>query len=159
MTITVRLATPADAEAIYRLNLAFNDARATPAYIAAFLAERAHYETIYLAELAGQVVGMVGLRLLPSACDPEPYAELTELFVEQAARQQGVGRALVRAVEAVAHAAGASQLVLLTAWRNGGAHRFYHALGYQLYTVTMRRDLGADAPSTALGPEIGRESV
>lgn len=140
--LSVRRAEPEDAETIYRLNVAFNDARATPAYIAAFLAERAVFETIYLAELDGQAVGMAGLRLLPSACDPEPYAELTELFVQAEARRQGVGRALVEAIEVAARAGGARSLVLLTAWRNGGAHRFYHALGYQLYTVTMRRELG-----------------
>jgi predicted N-acetyltransferase YhbS len=141
MEITVRPAAPADAEAIHRLLTARDDARATPAYIAAFLATSPEMERMFVAELDSRVVGMVGLRLLPCACDPEPYAELTELLVDAGARRLGVGRALVRAVEEAARAGGAGQLVLLTAWRNGGAHRFYHALGYQLYTVTMRRDL------------------
>lgn len=94
-----------------------------------------------MAELDGQVVGVAGLRLLPCALDPEPYAELTELYVAERVRRRGVGRALVEAVEAAAREGGASRLVLLTAWRNGQAHQFYHALGYQLYTVTMVRDI------------------
>lgn len=41
MTITTRPAALADAEAIHQLNLAFNDARATPAYIAESITARA----------------------------------------------------------------------------------------------------------------------
>jgi GNAT superfamily N-acetyltransferase len=142
MEITVRPAVPEDAGAIHRLNAAYDDARATPEYIAGFLATSPELERLYVAEVGGEVVGMAGLRLLPSACDPVPYAELTELFVDEGARRGGVGRALVQAIEDVARAGGARQLVLMTAWRNGRAHSFYHALGYTLYTVTMRRELG-----------------
>jgi GNAT superfamily N-acetyltransferase len=141
MEITIRRAAPADAGAIHRLNAAFDDVRATPEYIARFLATSPEMERLYVAEVGGEVVGMAGLRLLPCACDPEPYAELTELFVDESARRGGVGRALVRAVEDAARAGGARQLVLMTAWRNGRAHSFYHALGYTLYTLTMRREL------------------
>jgi GNAT superfamily N-acetyltransferase len=143
MSVTVRPAAPGDAPALHALNVAFNDVRATPSYIAAALAAEAQTERLFVAELDGEVVGMVGLRLLPCVLDPEPYAELTELYVAERARRRGVGRALVGAVEQAARAGGASRLVLLTAWRNGTAHQFYHALGYQLYTVTMLRELGA----------------
>lgn len=78
MSITVRPAGPADAGAIHRLNVAFNDARATPAYIAESIVARAQYERLFVALLDREVVGMAGLRLLPCALDPEPYAELTE---------------------------------------------------------------------------------
>lgn len=139
--LMVRLAAPADADEVYRLNVAFNDVRATPAYIAAYLADEAQTERLYLAELEGRVVGMAGLRLLATPCDPEPYAELTELFVEAHARRHGVGRALVGAVEQQARAQGARRLVLVTAWHNGAAHRLYHALGYQLDLITMQRAL------------------
>lgn len=137
----VRPATPADAEAIAALTAANDDQRATPAHIADHIAYRAHFETPYVAELDGTVVGLACLRLLPALCDPTPYAELTELVVAPAHRRLGVGRALVRHIEAVARDQGAAELVLLTAWRNTHAHAFYHALGYTLYTLTMRRSL------------------
>jgi GNAT superfamily N-acetyltransferase len=140
-TVTVRLAIPEDAMAIHRLNIAFNDARATPEYIAESIRLRAQVEQLFVAELAGEVMGMAALRLLPCALDPEPYAELTELYVAEDARRRGVGQALVRAVEAAARAGGAHRLVLLTAWRNGTVHRFYHALEYQLYCITMQHEL------------------
>ncbi|MFN8498333.1 MAG: GNAT family N-acetyltransferase [Anaerolineae bacterium] len=138
---TIRRAVPSDAADIVRLNLAFNDLRTTEDYIAAQLADAAHVERVYVAEVDGRVVGLASLRLLPQALDAVPYAELSELFVEDAYRRGGVGRALVGRIEAEARAAGAQQLALLTAWRNTDAHAFYHALGYRLYTVTMRRAL------------------
>ena len=140
--VTVRRAVPGDAHDIVRLNLAFNDLRTTAERIAVQLAAPSSFETLYVAEVDGQVVGLVALRLLPQALDPIPYAELSELYVDAAYRRHGVGRALVRHVEAEARAAGAQQVVLLTAWRNTDAHAFYHALGYRLYTVTMCRPLG-----------------
>lgn len=140
--VTVRRAVPADAADIVRLNLAFNDLRTTVDYIAAQLADASHVERVYVAEVDGRVVGLASLRLLPQALDTVPYAELSELFVEDAYRRGGVGRALVARIEAEARAAGAKELALLTAWRNTDAHAFYHALGYRLYTVTMRRALG-----------------
>lgn len=141
MDVVVRPAVPSDAAAIHRLTVAYNDERATPSYIAEAIVAHAQFERLFVAEVAGEVLGMVGLRLLPSVCDPEPYAELTELFVAEQARRHGVGRALVSTVEEAARAGGASRLVLLTAWRNGRAHRFYHAIGFQLYTLTMVREL------------------
>jgi GNAT superfamily N-acetyltransferase len=145
MPITIREATPADADSIARLNAANNDLRATPAHIAAHIATCSQYERAYLAERAGRVVGMACLRLLPCVCDPAPYAELTELFVEAGQRKAGVGRALVRHIEGVAAAAGATQLNLITAWRNTEAHAFYHALGYRLWCLAMCRQLADNA--------------
>lgn len=141
--VVVRPATVADAEPIYQLHVAFDDVRASPAYIAESIRTRSTVERLFVAEQEGLVVGVAALRLLPCACDPEPYAELTELYVAEAARRQGVGRALVQALEAEARAGGACRLVLLTAWRNSGAHAFYHALGYRLFTLSMIRDLGS----------------
>src|SRR5690242_21930911 len=125
MPIAIRRAVPADAAEIARLNAAYDDQRATPDQIAAQLVACTDIETAFLAEVDGRVVGMACLRLLPTVCDPAPYAELTELFVEAAARQQGVGRALVGHIEEQARARGAAELVLMTAWRNTNAHAFY----------------------------------
>jgi|RhiMetdeSRZDD1v2_1073273.scaffolds.fasta_scaffold138314_4 GNAT superfamily N-acetyltransferase len=141
MAIAIRPAVPVDAAAIARLNAAYDDLRATPEQIAAQLLACAPNETAFLAEVDGRAVGMACLRLLPTICDPTPYAELTELFVEAGARRLGVGRALVAHIEAQARARGATELVLMTAWRNTDAHAFYHALGYRNYTITMRRKL------------------
>jgi len=141
MTIDVRPTTPADAAALAALSAASNDLRATPAHIAAHIAARAAFETPYLALVDGAPAGMACLHLLPCALDPTPYAELTELFVAEPYRRRGVGRALIRAVEGAARAGGAAELALVTTWRNTEVHAFYHALGYRLWCVSLRRGL------------------
>jgi aminoglycoside 6'-N-acetyltransferase I len=145
MHLTIRPALPADAPGIARLLELANDLRATPEHIAAHIRERAQVETPFVAESEGQICGMVCLRLLPSLCDELPYAELTELLVHPEYRRQGIGRALIERVEAEAAAQGAAELVFMTAWRNTSAHAFYHALGYRLYTIMMRRSLTSES--------------
>lgn len=142
MAITIRPAAPDDAAAIARMNAEANDLRATVEHIAEHIALRSDYERAFIAEVDGQIAGIACLRLLSSVCDPIPYAELTEMYVCEAFRRHGVGRALIRHVEAEAASQGATALVLMTAWRNQRAHAFYHDMGYGLYTITMRRALG-----------------
>jgi GNAT superfamily N-acetyltransferase len=141
MTIHIRPATPADAPAIAGLNAAYDDLRATPDEIAALMVKCTGLETMFLAEVDCQVVGMAALRLLPTICDPVPYAELNELFVAADYRRLGVASALVAHIEQVAKAAGATQLVLQTAFKNHRAHTFYHARGYALYLFAMHKPL------------------
>lgn len=141
MSILIRRAVPEDAAAILRLNELNNDARATVEHIAEHIRARSQSETPFVAELDSRIVGLACLRLLPCLCDPLPYAELTELIVDRDYRRMGVGRALVKHIEAQARAQGAKSLHLMTAWRNTNAHAFYHALGYRLYTLMMQRDL------------------
>ncbi len=141
MLVTTRRATPSDATAILALNQAFDDVRATVEHIAEHIALRAQYETPFVAEIAGQVVGLACLRLIPCLCDPIPSAELTELIVHPHYRRNGVGRALVDRIAEEARIQGATSLVLMTAWRNTQAHAFYHAIGFRLYTIMMQRRL------------------
>jgi predicted N-acetyltransferase YhbS len=108
MSITIRRAVPDDAPAILQLNVAFDDARATVDHIAAHIRARSHFETPFVAQVDGRVVGLACLRLLPCLCDPVPYAELTELIVDPLYRRRGAGRALVRKIESEARGAGCS---------------------------------------------------
>ena len=141
MQIKIRPAVAADASAILRLNAAFEDVRATVDHIAAHIENHAQFETPFVAILDERIVGLACLRLLPCLCDPAPYAELTELVVDPNYRHRGVGRCLVQYIERKARALGAVTLTLMTAWENTGAHAFYQALGYNLYTISMQRSL------------------
>ncbi len=141
MTIHIRAATPADAAAILRLNEAFNDVRSTEAEIRQQLTRCQGIETCLLAETDGQAVGFLCLRLLPQICDPATYAEVSELFVEAAYRRHGVAQALMEHAAALAKAAGAKELILLTSFRNTIAQRFYHAQGFANYGISMHKAL------------------
>ena len=137
----IRPAVAADASAILRLNAAFEDVRATVVHIAGHIENHAQFETPFVATIEERIVGLACLRLLPCLCDPVPSAELTELVVDPNYRRQGVGRCLVQYIEREARAQGAVTLTLMTAWQNAGAHAFYQALGYSLYTISMQRSL------------------
>jgi len=137
----IRPAVAADASAILRLNAAFEDVRATVVHIAGHIENHAQFETPFVATIEERIVGLACLRLLPCLCDPLPYAELTELVVDPNYRRQGVGRCLVQYIEREARAQGAVTLTLMTAWQNTGAHAFYQALGYSVYTISMQRSL------------------
>lgn len=149
MTVTIRPIRPEDASAIAELHAEADDVRATQEQITAAIAAQSQIEVAFVAEVAGALAGYACLRVLPNLFDAIPYAELSELYVAAAQRRLGIGRALLRHVETEAQARGATQLVLLTAWRNTKAHAFYQSLGYSLYTITMRRSLDGESQSVS----------
>lgn len=78
---------------------------------------------------AGRIVGTVQLALAQP--DNQPHrADVNKLLVHRSARQQGVGEALMRAVEDLARAQGKTLLVLDTA--SDAAERLYLRTGWQL---------------------------
>lgn len=141
MSLIIRRATPADAPALIRLNAENNDVRCTVADMQARLQVAAAAEQALLAEQAEWVVGYLCLRLLPQICDSAPYAEVSELYVAAAARRQGVAQALMAQAVALARAAGAKELILMTGFRNSTAQRFYLAQGFENYCLALRKAL------------------
>ncbi|MEZ4619916.1 MAG: GNAT family N-acetyltransferase [Caldilineaceae bacterium] len=147
MSIQIRVATPDDAAAIWHLNDLYDDVRATVEQIRTKIVECAGIETTLLAtveegrveeeRVKNQVVGFLCLRLVPQTCDPTAYAEVSELFVEEAYRRQGVAHALMTRAKELAREAGATQIVLLTGFKNARAQRFYHSEGFENYCVAM----------------------
>ena len=76
-----------------------------------------------IAELAGDVVGVVGLQLA-GGC-----GVLRSLLVTPACRGEGLGKLLVRRLEGLAAEVGVEHLYLLTET----APKFFQATGYQLF--------------------------
>src|SRR4051794_10344640 len=135
----IRTATPADAEDLARMNAAFNDVFDSAAQIAARLAACAEIETALVAELDGRVGGFACVRVVPCVLYAEPYAELTELYVEPEFRRRGVGRALIAYAEQLAQARGAADLLIMTGVDNAAAQALYRAAGYNTYAVALNR--------------------
>jgi ribosomal protein S18 acetylase RimI-like enzyme len=140
-SIQVRLAEAADAPQIARLNELFNGVTDAPAAYAARLTDPRRVDTALMAELDGQVVGFAVLRLLPALLYSEPYAELTELYVEEGYRRRGVGRALIEYAEGLAMQAGAEEMVILAGENNRSALSAYLSLGYQAGDLALIKKL------------------
>jgi GNAT superfamily N-acetyltransferase len=135
----IRLASSADAGDLARMNVAFNGMSDSAAQIAHRLAACAEIETALVAELDGQIGGFACLRVVPCVLYAQPYAELTELYVEPAFRRRGVGRALIQRAEQLARARGAADLLIMTGTGNVAAQALYRAAGYDTYAVALNR--------------------
>ena len=81
---------------------------------------------LWAAERDGRLVGMVGTRPLKE----DAAWEICRMYVDAAARGEGLAAALLRAAEEHARAAGAERLVLWTDTRFTRAHGFYEKHGY-----------------------------
>ncbi|WP_338846707.1 GNAT family N-acetyltransferase [Massilia sp. W12] len=59
-----------------------------------------------------------------------PYVEIVALVVDQAARSQGLGQALLQQAQTWAHSVGAPELRLYSNLKRERAHRFYVRAGF-----------------------------
>jgi ribosomal protein S18 acetylase RimI-like enzyme len=139
MPMTVRQATVDDAAILAQLLNDFDGLRTTPEQIASRMQACASFLTTWLANLEGHVVGFACLRLLPHLQGDEPYAELTELYVDPPFRRRGVARALITHVDAAAQSAGARDILLITDFTNVGAQDAYRSAGYAVDALAMRK--------------------
>jgi GNAT superfamily N-acetyltransferase len=141
-TITVRQATTDDAPELARMLDLFDRMGATPEQVAARMRACGSVLTTYIGEVDGRAVGFACLRLVPHIQGDEPYAELTDIYVDEEVRRQGVGHVLIAHVEAAAREAGASEVVIITGFDNEGARAAYRASGYADWALAMRKQFG-----------------
>jgi ribosomal protein S18 acetylase RimI-like enzyme len=143
-TITVRQATPDDASALARMLERFDGMGVTPEQVAARMLACQTMLTTFLGERDGQPVGFACLRLVPHLQGDEPYAELTDIYVDAPFRRHGVARALIAHVESAARGAGATEVVIITDFDNEGAQAAYRASGYADWALAMRTRFPGD---------------
>jgi len=134
----IRDATAGDAGAILAFwnplirdtGVTFNAVEKTEADIAAMIAERRTLGHCFLvAEQAGQVIGFATYAQFRGGVG---YAQTMEhsVILAERARGQGIGRALMLAVESHAKAAGAHVMIAGVSSANPAAIGFHRALGY-----------------------------
>lgn len=96
---------------------------------------------IFVADSGGTLLGFT--QLYPALCsvDLVDYFVLYDLFVVEAARRQGIARALMNAASDWAKAQGAARLDLETARDNIPGQALYRDLGYELDEVFLKFSL------------------
>ena len=132
--MTIREATPEDAEPIGRLLDAFNREFDDPTPGPAALAERVA-ELIADGELTVLLAdpgpcGVAALRFRPSIWTPALECHLAELYVVPEERGRGVGRALIDEVLALARHRGADYIDLATSEDDVAARALYESAGF-----------------------------
>jgi GNAT superfamily N-acetyltransferase len=118
------------------------------ARLAVLAGSRADAVFVAVEPSTGRVLGVVGAHVLPLLHAEGSIARLTALAVRAAAQGQGIGRALLGAVEAFARARGCHRVEVTSGDQRPGADAFYTAAGYR---VDERRFIKHIQPS----PETG----
>jgi ribosomal protein S18 acetylase RimI-like enzyme len=89
------------------------------------------HRCVKVAEVDGEVVGMVTAQLLISTAEGGPVALIEDMVVDSRHRGRGVGRQLMAAIEAWARQREASRLQLLADRTNFSALDFYDKIGWR----------------------------
>lgn len=85
---------------------------------------------LLLAEIDGAACGLVAMYTRYSLTRGAELARITALVVAPACSRQGVGRRLLREVEAIARRAGVVRIEVTSNRRRNDAHAFYRGCGY-----------------------------
>jgi GNAT superfamily N-acetyltransferase len=88
-------------------------------------------DRVVVAVLEDEVVGLAHLHASPTIEHERPAAKIGALVVDESRRGEGIGRALVEAMEAEARARRCGLLFLTTAGRREDAHAFYRRVGLE----------------------------
>ncbi|MBL8097709.1 MAG: GNAT family N-acetyltransferase [Anaerolineales bacterium] len=139
--IKISLATTNDAPDIARLNLLFNEGHKSAEAIASDMANPACVESVILAKTSDQTIGFALIRIVRTVLYMTPHAELTELYVMEEFRQQGVASDLIAFAEKIAKQKGAKSILIQTGDDNIPALSLYHKHGYEEYDVVLKKDL------------------
>ena len=160
MTLTIREATEGDFEALCTVVSEVDELhrRALPHRFVAsegparpfeYFADaiRADDVGLFVAEIAGQVVGLVRVIVQDVAAIPilvpRRYAVVENLVVLRAHRRHGVGRALLERAEGWARAKGAASIELNVYAFNQDACTFYAELGFRNLSHYLSKSLAA----------------
>ena len=101
------------------------------------------YEPVHalIAERSGKMLGLVHYLYHRSTIFVHPICYLQDLFTVEAARGQGVGRALIQSVYERAHAAGSPRVYWQTHESNSVAMRLYDRVADKSGFLVYRRNL------------------
>ena len=89
------------------------------------------HRCVKVAEVQGEVVGMVTAQLLISTAEGGIVALVEDMVVDSHHRARGIGRRLMTAIEEWSRERGAKRLQLLADHTNFSALDFYHKIGWR----------------------------
>lgn len=152
--ITVRAATAADATTLHRLMRGLSVYEqydslfaVTPEYVLeqGFRRDPPAFQALLAEREGGEAVGMLVYYVLPFAFRARPTFYIKEVYVDESARGEGAGEALMRRAARLAVECGCAIAKWQVASWNDGAVRFYERLGAKPDPVWVDYVLPEDA--------------
>lgn len=139
----IRIAVLEDAPQLLKLNSSFNGPGLTTAESVRQALAQGGSEVVVVAEVTGCLVGFVCLQIKKSFCYDENSAEITEVFVDEPYRRQGIARQMIQFAETYcAETHQTTTFTLLTGQDNLAAQALYRALSYKkTKEVMMEKNL------------------
>ena len=128
--IDFRLARGADAPELLKLNGLFNGSGCNTVKAVAESLEGNGREMVCVAAEGKTLAGFCCGQIQQSICYSYPFAEITELYVTDAYRRQGIGKQLLVMMENELFKRGVKHLHVLTGRENHIAQALYRSYGY-----------------------------
>ncbi|WP_314587855.1 GNAT family N-acetyltransferase [Paenibacillus terrigena] len=123
------MATISDADALSRLNHEFNGGDKRPVSEIIKCLE-SNNELVAVSTIMDEVIGFGCAQCLKSFCYTEAYGEITEMYVKESARRNGVATSLISFLENQLHSQGVKTVKILTGRDNKSAIKVYELSGY-----------------------------
>ncbi len=139
MSITIRKAVPSDAPALFILNEKFNGVSNITVEQIKHSIEKNDREEVFTACQDGSLIGFCCVQVFKSFCYDVDYAEITEIYVDDAYQHQGTGAQLLSFVEQHFEKTGIKNFQLFTGGKNYSAQAFYEKNGYNKTSEIMYR--------------------
>lgn len=101
----------------------------------------------YVAELEGEIVGIIGAGISPYYEKDGTYGRLLALEVDEKWRGRGVGALLVAEAERWLQERGVTWVIVNSGSQRSEAHRFYRRLGYRETGLRFVKSLRSSPPA------------
>lgn len=137
--LELRIATGIDIVNLFELNEEFNGKNCTTKELIEKSIIANDQEIVCIAYVEGVAAGFICGQLFKSMCYAVNYAEITELYVREEYRRQGVATKLMNYIENIFKAKSIKGFQLFTGKDNVNAQAFYEKLGYKKTDELMYR--------------------
>lgn len=138
--ILVRVAVKEDIPSLVELNYQFNGVQRSKEEVETYLLNAR--ETIVVAVMEEQVVGFACGQIYKSFCYAEYLAEITEMYIQEFARRNGLAVMMIDLLEEIFKSSGVKNIKILTGLKNIKAIKTYEKAGYiQEEELVFSKDL------------------
>jgi len=148
--VEIRLAYLTDAQELQRLTNIFNEGESNTVEGIEESLRKNKQEIVCVAADGDKLVGFCCGQLQISMCYAYDYAVITEFYVSDEYRRQGVGRRLLVTLEAEFNKRGVTHFHIATDDANVAALALYHSCGYEGTSIMLEKDMKANVVPVGL---------